>query len=510
MKTDGSGLSELAAIPLNDRDGPLYRQVYRGLRQAILEGRLAAHSKLPASRSLAKHLGVGRNTVTIAYDQLAAEGYIAARTGAGSFVAETLPDPVPGEKGTERKASTSRPALKLSERGKALLRLGGARRQAPVARPFAAGQPDPDAFPFPVWSRLLARVWRRPAAELIHNDDPMGYAPLRHAIAAFLRASRALDCDAGQVMVVSGAQQALDLICRVVLDPGDRVWVEDPGFPGVDGALGAVGGEIVPVSIDGSGLDVAYGNRRAPDARAVLCTPSRNYPLGTTMSLQRRLELLRWAEDNDAWIVEDDYDSEFRYDGRPLTSLQGLDRAGRVIYVGTFSRILFPAARLGYVVAPPDLMPALVAVRTYMDGHTTLITQAALAAFFDDGHFSSHLRRMRSLYRARRDCLLEALARECPSASVISAAESGTHLVIAPPWAGTDYGQDTGKDHGQDVDMSATLEDAGLTCPPLSRYFRESPGRAGLILGFARFGEDDIRSGIRRLAEKMGAVPKVV
>ncbi len=501
MSVDGSGLSELAAIPLNDRDGPLYRQVYLGLRQAILEGRLAAHTKLPASRALARQLGVGRNTVTIAYDQLAAEGYLIARAGAGSFVAEALPDPVPAGKESEGRIAGPRQALRLSERGAALLRLGGARRQATAARPFAPGQPDLDAFPFALWSRLLARVWRRPAAGLIHNDDPAGYAPLRRAVAAFLRASRALDCEADQVVIVSGAQQALDLICRVVLDPGDRVWVEDPGFPGVDGALRGVGGQIVPVPVDDNGLDVAGGAARAPDARAILCTPSRNYPLGTTMSLQRRLELLRWAEDNDAWIIEDDYDSEFRYDGRPLTSLQGLDRAGRVLYVGTFSRILFPAVRLGYLVAPPDLMPALLAVRTYMDGHTTLITQAALAAFFEDGHFSSHLRRMRSLYRERRDCLLETLARECPTAPVVSTAESGTHLIIAPP--------STGQGAGEDVAMAARLTEAGLTCPPLSRYFRDPPGQAGLILGFARFGESEIRSGVALLAEKMGAPRKV-
>ncbi len=496
MEGNGAGLSELAAIPLNDGGGPLYRQIYLGLRQAILDGRLAAHTKLPASRTLARHLGVGRNTVTAAYDQLAAEGYMVARTGAGSFVGEAHPDPLPARHVNPKPLAVRREPVKLSERGAALLRLGGARRQAITARPFAPGQPDLDAFPFAVWSRLLARVWRRPGADLIHNDDPAGYAPLRRAIAAFLRASRALDCEADQVIVVSGAQQALDLICRVVLDPGDEVWVEDPGFPGVDGALQGVGGRIAAIPIDENGLDVARGTARAPKARAVLCTPSRNHPLGTTMSLQRRLELLRWAEDNTSWIIEDDYDSEFRYDGRPLTSLQGLDRAGRVIYVGTFSRILFPAVRLGYVVAPPDLMPALLAVRTYMDGHTTLITQAALAAFFEDGQFSSHLRRMRSLYRARRDCLLETLARLCPAARVTATVESGTHLVIAPPEAANG--------DGQDVAMAARLADAGLTCPPLSRYFRNPPGQAGLILGFARFDEKEIHSGIALLAEKCG------
>ena len=296
MALDGSRLSELAAIPLNDGDGPLYRQVYLGLRQAILDGRLAARTKLPASRILARQLGVGRNTVTAAYDQLAAEGYIVARAGAGSFVSEALPDPVPAGVGSKSPIAGQRQALKLSERAATLLRLGGAHREATGARPFAPGQPDPDAFPFALWSRLLARVWRRPDPGLIHNDDPAGFAPLRRAIAAFLRSSRALDCDADQVVVVSGAQQALDLIGRVVLNPGDRVWVEDPGFPGVDGALAAVGAAMVPIPVDGDGLDVACGGERAPDARAVLCTPSRNHPLGTTMSLQRRLELLRWAE----------------------------------------------------------------------------------------------------------------------------------------------------------------------------------------------------------------------
>ncbi len=497
MSEPRSALSELAAIPLNERDGPLYRRVYLGLRQAILDGRLAPGSKLPASRTLARQMGLARNTVTTAYEQLAAEGYIEARVGAGSFVGQSLPDPVPGADGGEGPPVSPRRTLKLSARGAALLRLGGARRHATGGRPFASGQPDLDAFPFALWSRLLARVWRHPGPGLVHNDDPAGYAPLRDAIAAFLRSSRALDCEADQVVVVSGAQQALDLIFRVILDPGDRVWVEDPGFPGVDGALVAAGGEMVPVPIDGDGLEVTRGAERAPDARAVLCTPSRNHPLGITMNPRRRLDLLRWAAANDAWIVEDDYDSEFRYDGRPLTSLQGLDRAGRVIYVGSFSRILFAGARLGYLVAPRDLIPVLLAARRYMDGHPTLVTQAALAAFFEEGHFSSHLRRMRSLYRGRRDCMLEALARELPDAAVISAVESGTHLIVAPPWDGAA--------DGADVALSARLAEGGLTCPPLSRYFRVPPGRAGLILGFAGHGEERIRSAMARLAEIISA-----
>lgn len=497
MREDGSALSELAAIALSDRGGPLNHQLYLGLRQAILDGRLAPDTKLPASRRLAKELRVGRNTVTAAYEQLAAEGYMEARTGAGSFVSRVLPDPVPAGDGRSDTIAKPPPALRLSARGAALLRLGGSRRQSKTGRPFSPGEPDLDAFPFAQWSRLLARTWRRPDAGLIHNDDPAGYAPLRRAIAAFLRASRALNCDADSTIVVSGAQQALDLICRVLLDPGDRVWVEDPGFPGVDGALQAAGGSVVPVSIDDEGLDVAMGRRCAPDARAVLCTPSRNYPLGTTMSLQRRLELLGWAEDNQAWIIEDDYDSEFRYDGRPLASLQGLDRTGRVIYVGTFSRILFPAIRLGYVVAPPDLMPALLAARTYMDGHTTLITQAALAAFFEEGIFSSHVRRMRSLYRQRRDCLLTCLAEECGSVRVrvVSTADSGTHLVVAPPW--------NASDGPPDVAMATRLAGHGLICPPVSRYYRAPPAQAGLMLGFARFGEAETRAGVALLADRL-------
>lgn len=495
MGVESSRLSELATIPLGDREGPLYHRVYLSVRQAILDGRLAPHSKLPASRILARELGIGRNSVTAAYDQLVAEGYIVARTGAGSFVSGALPDTVPIGRRRSDPAAPTRKTLELSERGTAILRLGGSRRQSANARPFAPGQPDLATFPFALWSRLLARVWRRPGSALIDNDDPAGYAPLRRAIAAFLRASRAVNCETDQVIVVCGAQQALDLICRVVLDPGDRVWVEDPGFPGVDGALLAAGGRIVPIPIDDNGFDLASARARAPDARAVLCTPSRNYPLGTTMSLRRRLELLRWAEENDAWIIEDDYDSEFRYDGRPLTSLQGLDRSGRVLYVGTFSRILFPAIRLGYLVAPPDLMPALLAARTYMDGHTTLITQAVLAAFFEEGHFSSHLRRMRSLYRDRRDCLVGTLARECESARLVSTAESGTHLIIAPPWPG--------ESSPPDVALAARLAEDGLICPPLSRYFRRRPGQAGLMLGFARFAEAEIRSGVTLLAEKL-------
>ena len=379
---------------------PLHRQLYEEIRTAVLCGRLSSGARLPSTRALAADLAVSRNTVAGAFDQLLAEGYIEGRLGADTFVVQALPDEllrVPH--GVPAPTRDPAPAPVLSRRGQML----AATAVSPAPRDgsacaFRPGIPVLDAFPRDLWARPSARLYRHSASGLLSYGDPTGYPPLRRAIAEYLRAARGIDCFPEQVIVTSGSQQALDLAARVLLDPGDTAWVEDPGYGGARGALTAAGVRCAPVPVDAEGLSVTQGEALAPQARMAYVSPSHQYPLGVTMSLPRRMALLSWARRRGAWIAEDDYDSEFRYAGRPLAALQGLDPAGRVIYIGTFSKVLFPALRLGYLVAPAGVVDAFAAARALTDRHPPGPSQAVVAEFLSAGHFARHIRRMRTLY----------------------------------------------------------------------------------------------------------------
>jgi GntR family transcriptional regulator/MocR family aminotransferase len=320
---------------------------------------------------------------------------------------------------------------------------------------------------------------------LLGYGHPAGYGPLREEISVYLRASRAVLCEPGQVIVVSGSQQALDLCARVLLDPGDAAWVEDPGYGGARAALLGSGARLVPVPVDGEGLNVAAGKMREPKARLACVTPSHQYPTGTTMSLGRRLELLAWAEESGGWVIEDDYDSEYRYTGRPLEALQGLGEGGRVVYVGTFSKVLFPALRLGYLVVPPGLVDAFVSARELVDRQPPGVDQAVLARFMSEGHFARHLRRMRVLYATRRTALLEAAERHLKGLLKVRPAEAGMHLVGELP-EGFD-----------DREASRLAAEAGIEAPAISVY---GGAGSGLMLGYAAVGEEEIEASVRRLA----------
>jgi GntR family transcriptional regulator/MocR family aminotransferase len=413
-------------------------------------------------------------------------------------VARTLPETLlrarPEATGQERPGRRPR----LSRRGALLLSTRVAlSRGAATAHPFRPGLPGLDAFPFDLWTRLLARRWRRVPRQLLDYGEPAGYAPLREAIAAYLGEARAVSCEASQVIVVTGAQQAVDLAARVLLDPGDIAWVEDPGYQGARGALVAAGIRLAPVPLDAEGLDVRRGARLAPDARLVYVTPSHQYPLGVTMTLQRRLALLEWASASGAWILEDDYDSEYRYAGRPLAALQGLDAAGRVIYAGTFSKVLFPALRLGYLVVPPELVDAFVAARALTDRHSPSVTQAALADFIDGGHFARHVRRTRALYAERQATLTRVARRTLGGLLEVAPAEAGMHLMgWLPP--GVDDRAAARAALARDVDA-----------PPLSS-FRVRPARrgerGGLVLGYAAYTPREIDDACGRLAAALRAM----
>ncbi len=469
----------------------MYRQLYDKLRRAILDGRLRAGAKLPSTRGLAQELAIARNTVMGAYEQLLAEGYLEGKTGSGTYVARTLPEAVLNVSPVRPTAAVTRNPGRLSRRGQTLAtnRLGIRYIEPP--RPFRPGTPAIDHFPFDLWSRLLAKYWRREPAGLLPYTDPAGYEPLRAAIAEYISAARAVRCDPEQIIVVSGAQQALDLATRLLLDPGDEVWMEDPGYNGARAAFLGAGVKPVAVPIDNDGLDVTMGEKLSPHARLAYVTPSHQYPTGVVMTLSRRLGLLRWAERKRRWILEDDYDSEFRYASRPVPSLQGLDKSGTVIYCGTFSKVLFPSLRLGYIVVPASLVDAFRGAKAVVDRHCPTVEQAVLAEFIAEGHLARHIRRMRMLYLERKDALLEILRRELAGAVEVRSHEAGMHVV---GWL---------KKGERDSVVSRRALELGVEAPALTSYREKPGGRGGLVLGYAAYSEPQLRSAVRILAKAM-------
>lgn len=473
----------------------LQRQVYVGIRRAILDGLLKAGARLPSSRGLADDLRVSRTTTLLAYEHLIAEGYLEARQGSGTFVVQKLPDDLP-QVPPRRLARREHP--QLSRRGVALAATPSpARRIGGATRAFRLGVPALDRFPLHLWSQLVARRVRSMTLGQLGYADAAGCLELRTAIAEHVQTARGTTCAADQVLVVAGAQRGLQLMCSVLLDPGDRVWLEEPGYPGARSALTQAGAHIVPVRVDDHGLDVAAGACQAPGARMAYVTPSNHFPLGVTMSLMRRLALLRWATKAGAWIVEDDYDSEFRYATRPLQCLHGLDTDGRVIYVGTFAKSIFPAMRLGFVIVPIDLAEHLRAVRRAADLHPPLLEQLALADFIGDGHYATHLRRMRSVYRERLEAL-EAAAKEfCDGVLRLRAIHTGLHAVAD-------------LDGVDEERVYAEARERGIEVAPLRTYYLGRSTANGLLLGFASTPPDTLRRGMERLAIAIDAARRPI
>jgi GntR family transcriptional regulator / MocR family aminotransferase len=469
---------------------PLYRQLYDGYREAILERRLSGGQRLPSTRSLAAELGISRIPVLNAFEQLLAEGYFESRVGAGTFVAASLPDslsrPV-GRAAPGRRPASPRSRL-VSHRARMLLRdQPGPWFRGPGA--FNVGQPPVDRFPLKAWSSLVAHHARREDPDLLHYRHAMGLPALREQIARYLRAARAVRCEAEQIMIVSGSQQALDLTARVLLDADSPAWIEDPGYFGARKALRLAGAKLVPVPVDGEGLDVGTGIARSPRARAAFVTPSHQFPLGVTMSASRRLRLLDWARDTGAWIIEDDYDSEYRFGNLPIAALQGLDRDSRVIYVGTFTKMLFPALRLGYIVVPADLVEPFTAVRRTMDMFSPTLLQAVLADFIAEGHFERHIRRMRLLCRERREALVESLAEAFGPAVEVLGDEAGMFLAAVLP------------DGSPDCEIALRVANLGVSAYPLSQCYLAKVGRSGFVLGYGGVNPGEIADGVRKLRE---------
>ena len=472
---------------------PMFRQLYGEVKSAILSGALTPGMQLPPSRTLAAHLGVSRQTVVNAYEQLIAEGYFSCTVGRGSFVSD-MPVRDRHRRGAEPPrrdaAVVGRP---LSTRGLAFvdprIRMGG---QAGPPRAFRTGTPALELFPFDLWARLEARRWRRPPVPLGYAD-PSGYPPLRELLAVHLRVTRGVRCEPAQVIVTSGSQQSMHLVAQLLLNPGDKAWVENPGYRGALAALRTSGVEAVPVAVDSEGLRVGDGVAVAPRARLACVTPSHQYPLGATMSLSRRLALLDWAEREQAWILEDDYDSEYRYEGPVLASLQSLDRAGSVLYIGTLSKSLFPGLRLGYLVVPPALVDAFGAGKAAIDRMSPVMPQVVLADFIAGGHFGRQVRRTREVYGERRQVLLDELAHQLGGQVLPGPSQAGLQLAVAfrPPVDDQAFALAAARAGVEVRALSSFYADADTASPP--------PRASGLLLGFSCVAPKDIRPGVAAL-----------
>jgi GntR family transcriptional regulator/MocR family aminotransferase len=473
-------------LPPRDSGTPAYRWLYTALRAEILEGHLRPRARLPATRDLANQYGLSRGTIVGAFEQLKSEGYVEGSVGSGTYVSKVLPDAwfqvtrkAGGQPSPQRKQqrNVSEYGLRLHPFPSFAIR---------PSRAFRANLPALELFPTRLWAQIADRRLRRASTNFLLGCNPMGYQPLREAVADYLRMSRGVKCVAEQVAIVSGVQEALDLVARLFLNPGDRVGMENPGYPGAALVFGAVGAKVSAVRVDDEGMELRHASLRG--SRLVYVTPGHQFPLGITMSLPRRLELLEWARKSGALIFEDDYDSEYRYSGRPVPALQGLDRNGLVLFAGSFSKVLFPSLRLGYLVIPLDLVAYLAAAKSVTNRHAPLLEQAVLCDFIIEGHFGRHLRRMREVYAERRSVLLECARQRLTGLLEISGVEAGLQTA----------GFLCGGIHGESAASAAAKRDVEVI--PLSRYNRGRVAREGLQMGFAAVDAREIRRGVQDLA----------
>lgn len=500
-----------AGIELDPRQG-LSRQLYQALRVRVLDGRLASGTRLPASRDLAAALSISRNSVVRAYDQLYAEGFIEGRVGDGTYVAQ-LPQAALPMKKLSTKVSTGfstglpttlstnwldLPVIPSSKviHGGALGRVEKNHLALPPSGPpraFRVGVPAFDLFPFEVWAKLNAAFWRKPDLQQLCYGDPAGDERLRGLIAAYLRSSRGMQCTAEQIVITSGAQQGISLCAQLLVEPGDRVGIENPGYRAAGHALAVAGARLHGVAVDSEGIDCAE-LARIEDCRLAYVTPSHQYPTGVVMSLARRLELLAWAERTQGWIIEDDYDGEYRYSGAPLAPLAALDRQGRVLYVGTFGKVAFPALRLGYLVLPPGLVETFSQRRAVDVRHSEVSTQAVMAEFMAAGHFQRHIRRMRRAALSRRNVLLNGWPVDIPGVGKLPSVAAGLHLTVRVDSV------------ARERELIEQATSVGVEVNGLSSYWLPDTTlpedqRAGLVLGFAAVPETAIESALARLKE---------
>ena len=456
-------LAELARLSTSDKL-PLHRRLYEAMRRAILSGKLSAGERLPSSRDLTHDLQLSRNTVVAALNQLTAEGYLSSRVGSGTFVSHSVPSPA-----SKRSKSNHHQPEKLSRRGLALSQSFCAADLE--VQPFTPGIADFSAFPVALWQRLQNKHWRMTYPDMLDYSSSGGYGPLRRAIADYLRVFRSVPVEVDQVIVTSGTQESLGLCAQLLADPGDTVWLEDPAYWGAVKAFVATSLQLHGVRVDAHGMAPSPKDNASPP-KLMYLTPSHQYPTGVVMTLERRQQLLALAQQHQAWVLEDDYDSEFRFSGPPIASLAGLDTHGQVIYLGSFSKVLYPGLKLGYMVVPKNLAPAFKRAHYDLNRPGQLPLQAALAEFIDMGHFASALRKARQSYGQRRQSLLAALQPCLGSQARITGAEQGLHLCLRLP------------DGMNDDALAKQLRQSGLVVRALSRYCLSRKDLKGLVIGY--------------------------
>jgi len=474
------------SLPIPTAGIPLYRWLYEQLRTAILDGRLKAGARIPATRDLARTYKLSRSTIVKAFDQLISEGYVDGRQGSGTYVSRVLPEHLLQVANMQQAGRLPHRRIKLSDYAKRLQPF----RSSPArpVRAFRANQPALDLFPTALWAQVAARRLRKVSAKMLAGGDTLGYRPLREAVAEYLNTSRGVKCGADQVLIVSGAQEGLDRTARLLLNPGEAAWMEEPAYPGAAVVLRAAGAKICSVPVDGEGVNIERGAERWPRPKLLYVTPAHQFPLGVTMSLRRRLALLEWARKAGVLIFEDDYDSEYRYSGQPVPALQGLDRSGVVIFGGSFSAVMFPALRLGYLVVPPEMVDVFAAAQSVSTHHPPMAGQAVLCDFITEGHFARHIRRMREIYAERLTVLQKAAKEKLGGLVEISNIEAGLQTV---GWL------------QHEIDAQAAAEAAArrqLEVVPLRRYAFGRASRNGIVLGFAAVEPRELRRGVEELA----------
>jgi GntR family transcriptional regulator/MocR family aminotransferase len=479
------------SLPAPTAGIPLYRWLYEQLRAAILAGRFHPGARLPATRDLAKAYGLSRATIVTAFEQLRSEGYVEGRTGSGTYVSKVLPEQLLQVEGERPEGRLRHRRIALSAYARRLQPFRS--RSTHPVRAFRPNQAALSLFPTTLWSQVASRRLRKVSAKLLAGGETLGYRPLREAVAEYLNTSRGVKCTADQVMIVSGAQEGLDRTARLLLNAGDTAWIEEPGYPGAAAVLHAVGAKLRGVPVDGEGLNLERGLARGPRPKLVYVTPAHQFPMGVAMSLRRRLALLEWARKSGVLIFEDDYDSEYRYSGRPVPALQGLDRAGVVIFGGSFSAVMFPAMRLGYLVVPPEMVDVFAAAQSVSTHHPPLLGQAVLCDFIREGHFARHIRRMREVYAERLGVLLKGAREKLAGLVEISNIEAGLQTIGWLP------------DDRKAEDVAAEADKKNVEVIPLRRYaFGRVPGN-GIVLGFAAVEPRELRRGVEELATVLRA-----
>ncbi len=478
------------AIPANSKDLNLWRWLHGEVRAAILDGRLRPGSRLPSSRNLAAQYHVSRGTVVVAYERLAEEGLTSGQLSSGTFVTTDLLATDTDTTTHRCQPRTERSKARLAAHTQATLQsvrvLPATQR---IGRAFRASEPALDLFPTELWARVASRVLRHAPRSLYGQGSASGYGPLKKAIADHVGAAKGVRCSPNQIIVTSGAQQSLDLLARFLLDDGDQVWMEDPGYTGALDTLRSAGASVIPVPVDAEGMDVKAGCELAPRAKLAYVTPSNQFPLGMTMSAKRREDLLRWARNAGAWVIEDDYDSEYRYGQQPIASLQSIDSSGSVIYVGSFSKTLFNALRIGFMVLPEALVSTFELARSFVDRHPPTLDQAVLAEFIIEGHFGVHVRKMSQLYSHRRAVLMDAFAESAGKGLSLARVETGMKALAWLPATCSDS------------QVASRAQSQGLEVLPISRFSIGRRIRPGLMLGFAGCDENELRRGAKLLAQ---------